>query len=78
MDDTQNHNDRAIEATDEGAEGHPVEVLAALDPADAPDVAEELADRLAEELEQPAAAETGTGRDDGGQADSDRLRTEAE
>jgi hypothetical protein len=78
MDDTQNRNDRAIEATDEGAEEHPAEVLAALDPADAPDVAEELADRLAEELEQPEAGVSGAGRDDGGPADGDRLRTEAE
>ena len=51
---------------------HPAEVLADVDPADAPDVAEELADRLAEELEGPPAGHSdATDRSSGGDMESE-------
>ncbi len=49
MDDTRRNDDPVPAASEDGADDL-VEVLAASDPAEAPEVAEELADRLAEAL----------------------------
>ncbi len=49
MDDTRRNDDQATTASGDVAD-ELVELLAATDPAEAPEVAEELADRLAEDL----------------------------
>lgn len=53
MNDTHQRDNSEVSAPSPAESNDPAEALAALDPADAPDLAEELADRLAEDLEAP-------------------------